>query len=124
MPNVPRQPAIPCLVIFLSVLMLGPGCRSNKVDWGARVGAYSFDQAVVELGPPDKQATLTDGTRVADWIMRRGGYRRVGAGGYYGYGPYGYSGYPVVTDHYVPDSMLRLVFDDDDNLQGWKKLAR
>jgi hypothetical protein len=78
----------------------------------------------MELGPPDKQATLTDGIRVADWMTRRGGYRRVAIGPYIGYNGYGYGGYPVVTDQYVPDSFLRLVFDADGNLTEWKKLAR
>jgi hypothetical protein len=101
------------------------GCTTTKIDWAGRVGVYTFDQAVLELGPPDKQALLTDGTRVADWMTRRGGMRRVAVGPYFAYGPYcsgpSYSNY---IDYRIPDSFLRLTFDPDGQLQGWKKLAR
>jgi hypothetical protein len=41
------------------------GCVTQKIDWSARVGNYTYAQAVMELGPPDKSAKLTDGTVVA-----------------------------------------------------------
>jgi hypothetical protein len=105
--------------------VLAGGCSTGKVNWGCRVGSYTFDQAVLELGPPDKQATLTDGTRVADWMTRSGGVRRVAVGGPYGYGPYGYSAlHPAYVEHQVPDTFLRLIFDPEGNLREWKKLAR
>lgn len=59
---------------LLSVLLLAAGCASGKTDWPARVGNYTYDNAVKELGPPDKTETLSDGGRVADWfVTRRGG---------------------------------------------------
>jgi hypothetical protein len=110
-------------MLFLGVVAVG--CSATKVDWASRVGQYTFDQAVVELGPPDKQATLSDGTRVADWLTRRGGTRRVAVGpyftpGYSCYDPY----YPNYVTHNVPDYLLRLTFDSDGQLLEWKKLAR
>lgn len=53
------------------------GCATQKINWAGRVGAYTFDQAVVELGPPDKQAKLTDGSVVAEWLTRRGNRQTV-----------------------------------------------
>jgi len=102
------------------------GCSTPRVDWQARVGRYTYDQAVLELGPPDKQATLTDGTRVADWVTRRGGMESVAVGGVGGYyGPYCYRPwYPAYVNHYVPDYFLRLIFDPEGTLEGWKKFAR
>ena len=63
---------------FLAILALATaliaGCKTTKpVDWNSRVGTYTFDQAVTELGPPDKQTTLSDSKLVAQWITRRNG---------------------------------------------------
>jgi hypothetical protein len=113
-------------VIALAVVWIG--CVSNKIDWNSRIGVYNFDQAVVELGPPDKSATLSDGTVVAEWMTRRGS-----AGGYYD----GYYGaprpYPYWRGYYPPGSyydapsaayFLRLVFDAEGRLIDWRKFAR
>ena len=53
------------LILWSAVLLLAAGCATTGVDWAVRVGNYTFDQAVVELGPPDKQAKLQDGLRAA-----------------------------------------------------------
>ena len=117
-----RLQAAVVAALFLAVLL--GGCATRKIDWGARVGTYTFDQAVAEIGPPDKQAKLTDGTLVAEWLTRKG-YRQVYAtGAYYGY-PYGGMGYPpTIVDTYSPDYFLRLTFGADGRLQAWKKLAK
>jgi len=50
------------------------GCATKKpVDWASRVGNYTYNQAVLDLGPPDKQTTLDDGRTVAEWITRTSG---------------------------------------------------
>ena len=54
-----------CVVLVLWLT----GCASMRADWGARVGHYTYDQAVTDMGPPDKQAKLTDGTLVAEWLV-------------------------------------------------------
>jgi hypothetical protein len=94
------------------------GCASTpKVDWAARVGNYTYDQAVVELGPPDKSATLTNGTRVAEWVQRasqRGSVSFYGGTGFYGGG----SGVSVGTgvSPRPADRALRLTFDQEGRL--------
>jgi hypothetical protein len=105
-------------------LCLGAGCATNKVDWAGRVGGYTFDQAVVELGPPDKQAKLSDGVIVAEWLTRRGR-----SGGYsVASGYYGHRGHPYYAPAYyepgTPDHFLRLSFGRDGRLTAWKKLSR
>ena len=113
---------------LLGLLLLGLllGCSTPRVDWNSRVGIYSYDQAVVDFGPPDKYATLQDGTIVAEWLLRRGyAYARGPyAYGYspwgYGYGPY-YSGY---VDSYSPDYYLRLTFGPDSRLRAWKNFYK
>ena len=49
-----------CAAIILA------GCATQHVDWNTRIGTFTFDQAVTELGPPDKQAKLSSGQTVAD----------------------------------------------------------
>ena len=79
---------------------------------------------MVELGPPHKQATLTDGARVADWLLRRGRnatYSFMGGG----YGAPGWPAYaPVYVAPVTPDYYLRLNFGPDEKLTAWKKFAR
>ena len=99
------------------------GCATNKIDWASRVGSYTYDQAVVEFGPPDKQATLKDGSSVVEWLTRRGYAYRYPAYGYYPgyyYGPF----YPAYSEGYAPDVFLRLTFDAESRLTAWKKFYR
>jgi hypothetical protein len=105
------------MVIILS------GCATPKIDWSGRVGNYTFDQAVLELGPPDKQAKLEDGTIVAEWLTRRGYAYSSPA---FGYSPWSYYGsyYPVYVQSHTPDYFLRLTFGPDGKLKSWKKSAR
>ena len=97
------------------------GCTTAKVDWSGRVGVYTFDQAVIELGPPDKQAKLEDGRTVADWLTQRGYTYRTP-----NYYPYAWGGpfYPDYEISTTPDYYLRLVFGPDGKLRLWKKFAK
>ena len=107
-------------------LVLLSGCATTpKIDWSSRIGTYTYEQAVVELGPPDKHATLSDGTLVAEWLLHRG-YTQAYAplhGGWHGYGPWFYGPmYPAYIDTYTsPDSFLRLIFDPHGLLKDWKR---
>lgn len=111
--------------ILISFVLLC-GCATQRVDWATRVGNYTFDQAIAEIGPPDKQARLTDGSTVAEWLTRRG-YREVyPVGAYHFHGPYHHY-YPyraTYVDSYSPDYFLRLTFGPDGRLTAWKKLTR
>lgn len=109
--------------------LLWGGCASTKIDWDSRLGLYTYDQAVVELGPPDKSATLSDGTVVAEWLTRRGtggGYADI----YYGAPrPYPYwHGYYYPPVYYydppTPAYFIRLVFGADGRLTEWRRVAR
>jgi len=109
------------LKIFLSLagVILFAGCATHRIDWNSRIGNYTYDQAVTDLGPPDKQAKLTDGRLVAEWISRyyNGGTAIVG-GGYYGYpGPVGV----IQTPPSYFESSLRLTFGTNHLLTAWSK---
>ena len=110
----------------LSILLLA-GC-ATPIDWQARVGRYTHDQAIVELGPPDKSARLTDGTTVAEWLTYRGGTSYAHFGGGYGYWhPYHrhYWGPSYIIDDYQTyESFLRLTFAPDGVLTAWKRVTK
>src|SRR6185295_2792300 len=76
------------IITPLLVCWLLAGCASTpKVDWNARVGNFTYDQAVAEMGPPDKSTKLSDGSTVADWITRKSSGLSFGLGtGYSSYG--------------------------------------
>jgi hypothetical protein len=107
----------------LIVLLLVTGCATPKIDWNSRVGSYTYEQAVLDMGPADKYTTLNDGTIVAEWMTSRGvTYASSGYGvGYWGWwGPY-----PAYINVYTsPDRYLRLTFGPDHRLQAWHKFYK
>ena len=114
--------------LFLAALLAG--CATGpKIDWNSRIGDYSYDQAVTDLGPPDKFAKLTDGSIVAEWLIYRSyPSSSVYFGGGYGFcHPYFYPWYgPTVYYHggYSYETFLRLNFGPDGKLKAWKKFDR
>ena len=109
------------LTILALVVAFIVGCQTTKpVDWNSRVGNYTFDQAVTELGPPDKQAKLSDGKTVAEWITHRSG----GSGLSVGTGFFS-SGVGVGVGQSVgqgrSDHVLKLVFSTNNTLASWSK---
>ncbi len=106
-------------IVLLAALAVG--CATSKIDWAGRVGTYTFDQAVLDLGPPDKQAKLTDGTVVAEWLTRRGRNHLYASPAYF---PYYGSAVPTYLDGYAPDDFIRLTFSPDGTLKAWKKQVR
>jgi hypothetical protein len=95
------------------------GCASSKVAWAGRVGNYTFDQAVQELGPPERSAKLADGRTVSEWLLYRGSSSRTYhvTPGYYG-GLYHYN------DSQFPDRFLRLTFSPEGRLEDWKRVVK
>jgi hypothetical protein len=95
------------------------GCVSPQTDvWDNRVGFYTYDQAILEYGPPDRSSRLSDGTMVAEWIIRpRGGFT-FGLGTGITRGPVGIGVGQAITPQ-RRDRSLRLVFNDDGLLTSW-----
>ena len=113
------------LLLFTVSLLLITGCATSKIDWDSRTGSYNFDMAVMDFGPPDKQAKLSDGSTVAEWLTRRG-YTTVSPAFYYGrhHGIICGPPYPPMIETRTPDAFLRLTFGPDNKLAAWKKTAR
>jgi hypothetical protein len=111
------------LLAVLAVLCI-TGCATGpKIDWTARIGHYTYDQAVLELGPPDKVAKLDNGIVVANWITRRGYAYTTGGAVVYNNYP-GTVVVPSYTQAYSPTYFLRLTFGMDGRLSDWKKYAQ
>lgn len=106
---------------LLPLALVLAGCLTTKqADWNSRVGYYTYDQAILELGPPDKQAKLSDGQTVAEWIKRRSG----GTGLTIGTGYYGGSGGVGVSQSVgsgYSNRSLKLTFDTEGRLANWLK---
>jgi len=110
---------------FLTILFLAgaffTGCETAPpINWDSRVGNYTYDQAVKDFGPPDRQTKLSDGQTVAKWITRTyntGGSYNVGMG-YYGNAGYG-AGQKFGPGS--PDSVFQLTFNTDGKLAAWSK---
>lgn len=47
------------------------GCASKVLDkYKSRIGTMTYDQALLELGPPNHVADLDGGGKVADWLQQ------------------------------------------------------
>jgi hypothetical protein len=111
-------------LLLLLVLMLNPGCASTpKVDWNQRVGNFTYDDAVRELGPPVGSTKLSDGSTVAEWFLKAASQMSFG----FGVGSYGGGG-GVGVGHTITappkGHYLRLIFGPDGMLQHWEKFTR
>jgi hypothetical protein len=116
-------PLLPLAAVAL--LVLAGGCATQRVDWNARVGLYTYDQAIAELGPPDKTAKLTDGSTVAEWLVRRvRGDSQVLLVGGYGYFHRGFFAPSYIVSGPDYERYLRLTFDPEGRLTAWKNVTR
>ena len=55
---------------FALLVAVIAGCATTHVDWNARIGHYTFDDAVREMGLPDRHGKLSTGQLVAEWVTR------------------------------------------------------
>ncbi len=112
-----------CLLLS-AVVGLISGCASKpKPDWNQRIGHYTFDQAVQELGPPFSSIQLQDRTTVAEWFLKAGPQFSFGVGtGFIG----GHTGVGVGQGVTTPPKghYLRLTFGPDGQLQRWENVKR
>lgn len=108
-------------LLFLAFLI--SGCATQRVNWQTRVGNYTYDNAVHEYGPADKRDQLSDGTVVADWIVREG--HAVTVPQPYLTGPDGMgAARPVFNSGYMPAYFMELTFGPDGKLASYKNYYR
>lgn len=99
--------------------------EAAKVNWGERVGTYTYDQALADLGKPMAVGESSVG-RTAEWVLKRSPRMSFGfgvGGGSYGGG----SGVGVGVGSSVSPpphgETLRLTFDKAGKLIEWTKLT-
>ncbi|HEV2434793.1 MAG TPA: hypothetical protein VG077_02235 [Verrucomicrobiae bacterium] len=109
------------LVTLAFAALVVAGCATTKpIDWSGRVGTYTFDQAVTEIGPPDKQAKLSDGRTVAEWITHREGGTSFSVGTGFVGGNTGFGVGQTVGTGYR-DRVLTRTFGTNNVLAAWSK---
>jgi len=108
------------LPALLAALVFAGCATEPKIDWAARIGNYTYDQAVLDFGPPEKSVKLDSGIVVANWITRHGYAYSTSGTVVYGAYPGGFIA-PGFSQSYSPSSYLRLTFGADGKLTAWKK---
>jgi len=82
------------------------------------VGSYTYDQALAELGSPNKQTKMDGGKTVDQWITLANSNPFVGGAYPGGIDAMG-AGQPVVQTY--KDHVLELTFGPDGKLVSWAK---
>src|SRR3954466_9126674 len=123
-----RNQHAPLIAVWL-VLLLIAGCATHpkvdpNIDWNSRIGNYTYDQAVAEIGKPDVVAETNEG-RIVDWILKESPQMSFGFGvGNSVYGSHGGAGVGMGTSISPPPhgEYLRLIFDPQGKLKGWSHI--
>jgi len=107
------------------IALLIAGCASrNEPDWKTLIGKITYDETVLQLGPPMRVATLEDGTKVAEWLQYASRVYSV-PGPVYGpwgpYGPWGGAAWSVGSVNSTPNVFLLLTFGPDHKLQSYRR---
>jgi len=119
------------LLLFRCALVLSlAGCATGRrsivenADWDGRVGSYTYDEAVAELGKPDVVVESNEGT-TAEWILKRSPNISFGFGvGSGSYGRHSGVGMGVGSSVSPPPhgEYLRLIFGTNSTLTQWNKI--
>jgi hypothetical protein len=101
---------------------LWAGCASKpRADWNSRVGNFTYDQTVAEMGPPDKSAKLSDGSTVAEWFLKQSSAVSFGVGtGFYSGGTSVGVGQSIGSS--ATGQYLRLTFSTEGKLTKWERV--
>ena len=111
--------ALSLAILFLAVAFIA-GCKTTPwVDWNSRVGSYTYNQTLAELGSPDKQTKLSDGKTVDQWITLHGS-NGFSMGEGFNNNNYGMGAGQTIAQSYK-DHVLELTFGTDGKLVSWAK---
>lgn len=96
----------------------GPKADIKNINWGSRIGTYTYEEALAELGEPNVVGETSEGM-IAEWVLRRSPMVSFSFGfGGAGYGHHSSTGVGVGTSVSPPPSgeYLQLRFDMDGKL--------
>jgi len=110
------------VVLFFVVTFISGCVTAPPVDWDSRVGHYTYAQAVNELGLPNRQIRLSNGTTEFRWFPRpapgSAGVNRTGIN-YNGINN-GFGAGPNISPG-LDNSYLQLTFDANGVLTDWSE---
>ena len=107
------------LRLFAAATLLFTGCATNQVNWDSRVGNFTYDQAVAQLGMPDHTTTLPDGRTAADWVSRYRAASSTDMDNAFHNSAASFSTGQSTADYH--ESILCLIFTTNNVLNGWSK---
>ena len=116
------------LIIVLTLLTAscasGTKATVKNIDWGSRIGTYTYEEALAELGEPDVIGQSSEGM-IAEWVLERSPAVSFGFG--FGSGSHGHhtsTGVGVGTSVSPPPSgeYLHLRFNKEGKLAEWTKV--
>ncbi|MEY2409837.1 MAG: hypothetical protein QOF48_2507 [Verrucomicrobiota bacterium] len=120
------------LLVGLSAALVGcsstpkapPKPNPSKINWSERVGNYTYEQALADLGKPAVSGESNEG-RFAEWVLHRSSRMSFGFGvGTGSFGPRGGVGVGAGSSVSPPPSgeYLQLKFCADGKLKDWSKV--
>jgi hypothetical protein len=107
------------VILALAVAFLAGCTTTPPVDWNTRIGNYTYAQAVTELGPPARQARLSNGKIVCKWFIQPPVGPRFNSG-MSNFGNNDFGADQTIGSSYN-NQMLQLTFDTDSTLAAWSK---
>ena len=104
------------LLLLVGSCASGPKVTVEDSEWGARIGKYTYEEALAELGEPQMIGESSEG-KIAEWVLRQSPAFSMGFG-------FGGAGVGVGTSVSPPPSgeYLRLRFGRDGKLAEWTKV--
>ena len=105
------------ILLCLALSLLLPSCSSrpkvdwNAVDWNGRIGHYTYDQALTELGKPSGVSESSEG-RAAEWTIKRSSRMSLGLG----------MGVGTTVSPKPRGEFMRLQFGPDAILKRWERV--
>jgi hypothetical protein len=58
------------LVFLAGSCASGTKATVKDIDWGSRIGTYTYEEALAELGEPNVIGESSEG-KIAEWVLRR-----------------------------------------------------
>jgi hypothetical protein len=104
-------------VLFFAMALIHGCATAPPVDWDSRVGNYTYTQAINELGPPNRQAHLSNGAMELKWFLQPGG----GIGTQNNNLNNGFGVGQNMNPTAISDRYLELTFDNKGVLSAWSK---
>ncbi len=120
----------PAWLLIILIMALGAACASgpkinvSEAEWKGRIGTYTYEQAVAELGPPNVVRESGE-EKIAEWVIRQSSATSFSfgfAGGSYGGNTSRGMGAGTTVSPPPSGEYLHLRFDQSGKLAEWSKV--